>query len=215
MSGVHRTPPPDPGDARSEFRRVLPAEPHGPHLSWWGTVMALIAVGMLLSGALFAYAFLSAQVRGWPPEGVDRPDLLWPTISTAVLLASLVPATATLMAGRRGRPAVLQSSAFLTALLGIVHLVIQGWTYTDLPMAPTEGAYGSVFVLVVAIHHLILLAGIVGLLMLAVQVWGRPGERLMGGAQGLGLWWQVSTAYWLLVYGTLYLSPLIFGGGGG
>jgi cytochrome c oxidase subunit III len=215
MSGAHATPPPRPGDARSEFQRVLPAEPHGPHLSWWGTIMALIAVGMLLSGALFAYAFLSAQVRGWPPEGVERPGLLWPTIATGVLLLSCLPAVTALLAGRRARPALLQSSSVLTAVVGAAFLAVQAWTYTDLPMAPTEGAYGSVFVLTVAIIHLAQLAGLVGFLMLAVQIWDVPGERQMGGAQGLGLWWLVTTAFWLLVYGTLYLSPLVFGGGGG
>lgn len=215
MSRLSRTPPPEPDRTRSELARVLPTHPHGPQLSWWGAILGLIAVGMILSGALFAYAYLSAQVRGWPPEGVERPGLLWPTISTGVLLASLVPATAASVAAKHGRPALLQSSAFLTALLGAVHLAIQGWTYTDLPMAPTEGAYGSVFVLTVAIHHLILVAALVGFLMLAVQVWGEPDDRQMGTGRALGLWWQVSTAYWLLVYGTLYLSPLVFGGGGG
>lgn len=214
MTAPHATSAPEPGGSRPELAGALPGEPHGPQLSWWGTIMGLIAVGMVLSAALFAYAYLSAQVRGWPPGGVDRPGLLWPTISTGILVASLVPATAASLAGKHGRPALLQSSAFLTALLGIGHLGIQAWTYTDLPMAPTEGAYGSVFVLTVAIHHLILVAAVVGFLMLAVQVWDRPGERQMGGARALGLWWQVTTAYWLGVYGTLYLSPLVFGGGG-
>jgi heme/copper-type cytochrome/quinol oxidase subunit 3 len=208
------SPPPESGSAREAYQHVLPADPHGPHLSWWGTIMGLIAVGMMLSALLFAYAFLSAQDRGWPPPGIERPGLLWPTVATLVLLGSLVPAGAAAFAGKHARGTLLQSSAFLTAVLGAVHLGIQVWTYTDLPVDPTEHVYGSVFVLTVAIHHLILLAGLVGFLVLAVQVWDRPGERQMGGARGLALWWGVTTAYWLLVYGTLYLSPLVFGGDG-
>jgi cytochrome c oxidase subunit III len=215
VSDFYRTPPPDPGGSRSEFARVLPAQQHGPQLSWWGTIMGLIAVGMILAATMFAYAYLMARAEGWPPAGVERPGLLWPTVATGVLLVSLVPATIASLAGKHGRGGAMQTGALATALLGVVHLVIQGLTYRDLPMDPTEGAYGSLFVLNLAVHHLILLAAIVGFLMLAVQIWGEPGERQKGGARGLGLWWQVTTVYWLGVYGLLYLSPLIFQGGPG
>jgi heme/copper-type cytochrome/quinol oxidase subunit 3 len=215
MNDARRHPPPEPGGTRREIAHVLPAAPHGPHLSWWGAILGLIAVGMIQSAMLFAYAFLSAQVRGWPPAGVPRPGLLWPTVATGVLLVSLLPAAAASRAARSRSAGGLQAAAVLTALLGVAHLGIQAWTYTDLPMSPTQGAYGSVFVLTLAIHHLILAAPIVGFAILAVQVWDSPGERQQGGARALALWWQVTTAYWLLVYGTLYLSPLVLGGGGG
>lgn len=215
MSDVHRTPAPEPGGSRSEFSRVLPAQDHGPQLSWWGTIMALIAVGMVLAAVLFSYAYLMARAGGWPPAGVERPGLFWPSVSTAVLLASIVPATAGSLAAKHGRMNVIQPSAFATALLGAAHLVIQGLTYADLPMEPSQGAYGSLFLLTLIIHHLILFSGVVGFLMLAVQIWGEPGERLLGGARGLGLWWQTTAVYWLLVYGVLYLSPLVFQRGTG
>jgi cytochrome c oxidase subunit III len=215
MSDVHRSAPPEPGGSRSEFQRVLPAAPHGPHLSWWGTIMGLISVGMMLSAALFSYAYLTVRAEGWPPAGVERPDLLWPTVATGVLLVSVAPALAAFRAGKRGLAGPLQSSAWLTAALGAAHLGIQAWTYADLPLSPTQGAYGSVFLLTLILHHLILGAGLVGFLVLGVQVWGRPGERQMGGAQALALWWVVTTGFWLLVYATLYLSPLLLAGGTG
>jgi cytochrome c oxidase subunit III len=208
-----RRPPPVSGGTRREVSAVLPAAPHGPTLSWWGAIMAVTAFGMVLSAILFAYAFLSAQAQGWPPAGVERPGLLLPTIGTGLLLASIAPSLAVHRFGTTGRGGPLQGACAAAALLGAGHLVLQVLTYSDLPMRPQEGAYGSVFLLMLLLHHTALLSGVVGFAILLVQTWDEPGERLMGGARGLNLWWCGLVAMWLLVYATLYLSPLVFGQG--
>ncbi len=102
----------------------------------------------------------------------------------------------------------------VAALLGVAHLGLQASTYTDLAMQPTEGAYGSVFILLLVLHHVGVLSGVVAFLVVSLQIWDRPGERQMGSARSLGLWWQGLVAYWLVVAALLYVSPLLFGGGG-
>lgn len=204
-------PEPEPGGTRREVREVLPAYPHGPTLAWWGGLMVVIAYGMVMATVLFAYAYLSARTGGWPPAGVERPDLLLPSVATVVLLAGIAPAIALHRAGKTGRGGLLQAAGAALAGLGAAHLVLQGLTYTDLPMQPTEGAYGSVFILALILHHLGVLAGAVAGVLLALQVWDRPGERTRGGATGVALWWYALLGYWVLVYATLYLSPLLFG----
>jgi heme/copper-type cytochrome/quinol oxidase subunit 3 len=207
------SPEPESGGTRQEIQEVLPAYPHGPTLAWWGTVMGVISYGMVLVTVLFAYAFLAALAGGWPPAGVERPDLLVPSLATVVLVLSILPAVALQRAAKTERPGFLQSAGTALAAFGAVHLLLQASTYTDLPMAPTEGAYGSVFLVTLVLHHLGLAAGMVAGLMLAVQVWDRPGERIRGGAISLALWWYGMVGFWLLVYGTLYVSPLVLVGG--
>lgn len=208
------SPAPEPGGTRRAVQRVLPAEPHGPTLAWWGTLLGVIAYGMALAAVLFAYAYLGALAGGWPPTDAQRPALAQPTAATAVLVAAVVPAALLQRAAKRGASGLLQSSAAALPLVGALHLVLQGLTYTDLPMPPTEGAYGSVFLLTLILHHLGLFGGMVGGLILALQVWDEAGERARGTAMALGLWWYGMVGYWLLVYATLYVSPLVFGGGG-
>lgn len=207
------SPPPERAGTRPEYFAVLPAEEHGPTLSWWGTILAVISVGMFLSAILFAYAFLSLRDGGWPPDGVERPDLLVPSVATVVLLASGLPAYLAQRAAKARNGLLLQVTAVGAALLGTAHIVLQVSTYTDLPMQPDEHAYGSVFILLLVLHHLLLASGVVGFVMAAVQVWGRPGERLIGTTKGLVLWWFGLLGFWVLVFATLYVSPLALGGG--
>jgi cytochrome c oxidase subunit III len=209
----HPSHPPEPGGTRREIRHVLPAVEHGPALSWWGAIFAVIAAGMLLASILFAYAFLSLQEGGWPPDGVARPGIGIPAVGTAVLLLSVLPALAVARAGSQGRPSLLQGGAVATAVLGAVQVGLQATTYAELPMAPDEHAYGSVFLLLLILHHLLVASGIVGYLMVALQVWAAPGERLRATARSLALWWCGLVGLWLLVFATLYLSPLVLGGG--
>jgi cytochrome c oxidase subunit III len=208
---VSRTPAS--GGARGEHGHVLPAREHGPGLTWWGAIFALIAAGMLLACILFAYAFLSALDGGWPPAGVPRPAMGLPAVATAVLLVSVLPALVVARAGVQGRPSLLQGAAAGAVLLGIVHLALQTSTYTALPMAPDEHAYGSVFILLLVLHHLLLASGIVAYGIVGLQVWGAPGERLRGTVRSLALWWCGLVAFWLLIFAVLYVSPLVLGGG--
>jgi cytochrome c oxidase subunit 3 len=204
-----------PGGTRREVQSALPAAEHGPTLSWWATILGLVAVGMLLAGLLFTYGYLSLREGGWPPAGVPRPDVALPTVAALTLLASGIPAYLGQRAATAGRPLAIQGAAAATALLGVGHLVLQAMTYRDLPMAPAEHAYGSVFILLPVMHHLLLAAGIVGYLVVMAQVWGAPGERLRGTVRALSVWWFGHVGFWALIYGTLYLSPLVLGGGGG
>lgn len=205
---------PVPGGTRREIQSVLPAVEHGPTLSWWGTILGLIAAGMMLAAVLFAYAFLSLKQGGWPPSGVERPDLLVPTVAMVVLLGGGVPAYLAQRAAKTGRPLLLQGMCAGTALAGAGHIALQVMTYGTLPMAHDEHAYGSLLILLPILHHLLLAAGVVGFVVAALQVWGRPGERLRGTVRSLSLWWFGLTGLWVLIYGTLYLSPLVLGGGG-
>ena len=111
--------------ARRRVTGVLPTHARGPQMSWWGTLVGLIAVGMLQAAPLFAYAFLGARSDAWPPVGVGRPALGWPTIATVLLLAGGLAATAARMAAGRGRPSALQAGSAVAALLGSAHLGVQ------------------------------------------------------------------------------------------
>jgi cytochrome c oxidase subunit III len=202
---------PEPGETRKEIQHVLPAAEHGPALTWWGAVFALIAAGMLLACILFAYAFLSLQDGGWPPPGIGRPGLPVPAIATGALLLSVLPALAAARAGTRGRGTALQGAAFGTAALGVAHIALVASTYADLPVPPDEHAYGAVSILLLILHNLLVASGVVGYVIAGLQVWAAPGERLRGTVRSLALWWCGLAALWLLVFATLYLSPFVLG----
>lgn len=207
-----------PTDTRAPARPVregdLPLRRGGHALSFPGVLLGIVALSMMQATLLFTYAYLSLQQGGWPPEGVPAPDRLLPGIATAVLLASLAPAIVLHRAARRRAGTAMQAAAVAVALLGLAFVALQAWSYTGLPVAVDEHAYGSVFVVNGVVQHLFALAGAVASLVVLVQVWGsQPAPRLRSGAVGLAAYWYFVVVDWLVVATVLYVSPAFLGGG--
>lgn len=182
-------------------------------LSWPGAVLAVLALAMFQVTLLFAYGYLSLQVGGWPPEGVEAPGWGRPALATLLLLASGGAAVA-LRAAARGRSGQgVQAAALAVLVLGAAFLAVQVPGYAELPVGPAEHAYGSAFVVNVVVQHTFAVAGIFACAVV-LQVWGdEPAARVRSAAAALALYWYFVVADWLLVAAVLYGSPVLSGGG--
>jgi heme/copper-type cytochrome/quinol oxidase subunit 3 len=180
-------------------------------IAWTGTLLGLIALGMALSAVLFTYAYLGVLQGGWPPPERGRPPVALPALATLALLSSAPPALAIQRAAREGRGGSVQVNAVAMAALGALFLGLQALHYPQVGLDPAADAYSSAFVLIVALHHAALLAGMGAALVTALQVWSSPDARVAATAASIGLYWVANVGAWLLVAAVLYVSPFVWG----
>ncbi len=128
------------------------------------------AVGTLFIVLAIAYIARSAMPRFWQP--VELPKILW--FSTGVLLLSSLTCEAARRSLSHFRETAYGAWLFVTALLGIVFLVMQvkAWQrLADQGAFLSENPHSSFFYLFTAAHGLHLAAGAIVLAILAVRAW--------------------------------------------
>jgi heme/copper-type cytochrome/quinol oxidase subunit 3 len=185
-------------------------QPHRP-ISWTGTLLGLIALGMTLSAALFTYAFLGINEGGWPPADRPRPPVGPAAFATLILLASIPPALAINRAARDRRGPAVQACAAGMVLAAAAFLGLHLLHVATLDLEPAADAYSSTVLLIVVLHHVMLLGGMGAATVTLLQVWSSPDARVAGTATAVGLYHVSLVAAWLLCFAVLYLSPLLWG----
>lgn len=194
-------PPPPPGPPRLAGRAT----------GWWGMIWGIAALSSMHSTIIFAYFYLGALAESWPPPGFPQPDLLLPTIATAVVLLSVAPAAWSHTAVRVDSTKRLQQGGIATLALGTVFVALAALDLTGLGFLPDEHAYASAYYVISGFHLLQALAGLIMILVVQFQVWGtRLGPRLQMMAVNASVFWYYVAGGWLPVYATLHLSPYLW-----
>jgi heme/copper-type cytochrome/quinol oxidase subunit 3 len=168
----------------AQERRALPS-------GWWGMVLLIATEFTLFTCLIASYFYLRFQETHWPPAGIEKPSVTLPLVFTAMLVAASVPMYGAVRAARAGTV----RTAWL--LLGAA-AAIQG-TYLGLQLhlfvadvnsfSPTQSAYGSIYVVLVGLHHVHVAIG------LALDAWlllallrGLTNYRLIG-LRVIALYW--------------------------
>jgi cytochrome c oxidase subunit III len=175
---------------------------------YWG-IWGLILVETIVFGSLVAsYFYLRLISPAWPPAGVKPPDLVLPTVSTAVILLSVYFVRRADKGIEEGKVGRLKFGLALSVLLGAAFLTIKYVEYSDLAYRWDSHAYGSIVWTIVGFHtaHVIalLLKTAVVLTLAFLGYWSR--ERNLG-VQVNGIYWTFVVAIWVPLYGVLYLAP--------
>lgn len=160
----------------------------------WGMALFLCAETMLFAGLISSYFYLEFRAHHWPPTGVARPEVLDPTILTAVLVATSLPVA---LAARRARGGALRGTIEMIALAAFVqsgYLAYQVHQFVGELHAlhPQSGAYASSYFALLGLHHAHVLLGV--LLDLGLLFWlsvsGLSDYRVTG-VRALALYWHV------------------------
>jgi cytochrome c oxidase subunit 3 len=132
-----------------------------------------------------------------------------PTINTALLLSSGVTLTIAhhaLLAGQRSRTVAFM---WLTVLLGIVFLSVQGYeyfhAYHELNLKLTSGVYGSTFFMLTGFHGFHVFVGMLMLLFITLRLQNGhfTAERHFG-FEGAAWYWHFVDVVWLGLYVLVY-----------
>ena len=132
-----------------------------------------------------------------------------PTINTALLLSSGVTLTIAhhaLLAGQRARTIAFM---WVTVLLGVVFLCVQGYeyyhAYADLNLKLSSGVYGSTFFMLTGFHGFHVLVGMLMLLFITLRLMkGHFTPERHFGFEGAAWYWHFVDVVWLGLYILVY-----------
>jgi heme/copper-type cytochrome/quinol oxidase subunit 3 len=187
---------------------VRPNTPIGSN-AWLGVLMFLGAEAMFFAGLIGAFLVFRVGSAVWPPPFQPRLPLGVTGVNTIILLASAVTMRLALRRTQRGD---FKSSLFylaLTASLGALFLLIQGYEWLQLihfGLTVSSSVYGGLFYTIIGFHAL----HVFGALVWLAVVWlkARRGEftkQRHVGLQVCAMYWIFVVALWPVLYGLVYL----------
>jgi cytochrome c oxidase subunit III len=132
-----------------------------------------------------------------------------PTINTALLLSSGVTLTIAhhaLIAGRRSKVIAFM---WLTVLLGLTFLIVQGYeyshAYSELNLKLSSGAYGTTFFMLTGFHGFHVFVGMLMLLFITLRLHkGHFTPQRHFGFEGAAWYWHFVDVVWLGLYIVVY-----------
>ena len=179
---------------------------------WWARAHSVPALGSLDNALLWpnfkaVWPGLAAVGATASPAGIVEPFTamgpFWlPTINTALLLSSGVTLTIAhhaLVSGKRS-----QTIAFMwiTVLLGITFLCVQGYeyfhAYSELNLKLSSGVYGSTFFMLTGFHGFHVFVGMLMLLFITLRLQkGHFTAERHFGFEGAAWYWHFVDVSWL------------------
>jgi cytochrome c oxidase subunit 3 len=185
---------------------------------WWMRSHSVPALGSLDNALLWpgfksVWPSLAAGVTA-SPAGIIEPfqamTPFWlPTINTALLLTSGVTLTIAHHALRENQRGKTITFMWLTVLLGIIFLFVQGYeyahAYSDMNLKLTSGAYGSTFFMLTGFHGFHVLVGMLMLLFITLRLQkGHFTADRHFGFEGAAWYWHFVDVVWLGLYILVY-----------
>jgi cytochrome c oxidase subunit III len=185
---------------------------------WWVRVHSIPSLGSVENALLWpdfkaVWPSLAAGATASPagtvePFGTMTPFWL-PTINTALLLSSGVTLTIAhhaLIAGARPKTIAFM---WLTVLLGLTFLSVQGYeyfhAYHELNLKLSSGVYGSTFFMLTGFHGFHVLVGMLMLLFITLRLQkGHFTVQRHFGFEGAAWYWHFVDVVWLGLYVTVY-----------
>jgi len=186
---------------------------------WWARSHSVPALGSLDNALLWpdfkaVWPSLAAVGATASPADIIEPfstvGPFWlPTINTALLLSSGVTLTIAHHALRENHRGRTIAFMWMTVLLGIVFLTVQGYeyfhAYSELNLKLTSGVYGSTFYMLTGFHGFHVLVGMLMLLFITLRLQkGHFTADKHFGFEGAAWYWHFVDVVWLGLYILVY-----------
>lgn len=176
-------------------------------LMWWGTLGLMAIEGTVFALAVGVYFYLRSFASRWPMED-QPPVLLWGTVNTLLMLASLwaghfAKRAAEALDLQGVRLGLLLSSAFALAILGVRVL-----EFGTLNCRWDGSAYGSIVWMLMGLHTLHLITDAYDTLVLtALMHTGHLEGRRYVDVSENALYWYFVVWSWVPLYAVVYGVP--------
>jgi heme/copper-type cytochrome/quinol oxidase subunit 3 len=177
-------------------------------LMWWGTMGIVLIEGTAFALAIASYFYFRTRMTVWPPDGVAPPDLVWGSVNTGVLLASLIPNELAKRAGERVNLPAVRLWMVVCLVFGIGFNAIRVYEFRHLNVLWDHDAYGSIVWLLLGLHTTHIITDFLDTAVLAVLMFVGPIEekRFIDVEENAAYWYFVVLA-WLPIYWVIYWAP--------
>jgi cytochrome c oxidase subunit III len=180
----------------SSNRRIQPAK--------LGILLFIAAEIMFFSGMISAFVAFRFSPVPWPPPDQPRLPIAITAVNTLILLLSGFTFYFTLRALKASQEALFKKLLTLTAVLGLVFLLVQGFEWVRLlhfGLTLHSSIFGGFFYCLVGIHAVHVAGGLAALLFVLARAWS--GAYSAGKSLGV----ELCRMYWFFVVG---LWPILF-----
>ena len=176
--------------------------------TWWGVNGFMLIEGAGFALAFAAYFFLMAQEKQWPASAFP-PDLLWGTLTAALLLLSEIPNIWTKRAAEAMDMRKVRTGLIIMSLIALPIFVTRGIEFDHLNVGWDRSAYGSITWTILGLHTTHILTDLVDTLVLTCLMFSRHGDnpRRYGDVSDNAMYWNFVVATWLPMYVCLYWVP--------
>lgn len=182
----------------------LPTYVFGSHsMMWWGTMGLMLIEGTVFAITVVVYFYLRSHSQTWPVN--PPPDLLWGSINTAILLASMVPNQLAKRAAERERRQHARWWLLVCLGFALAFLIVRVFEFGALNTRWDANAYGSVVWMLLALHTTHLITDTIDTAVLAVLMFTGPleGKRFVDVSEN-AMYWYFVVGSWLPIYAVIY-----------
>ncbi|CAN7783420.1 cytochrome c oxidase subunit I [Paraburkholderia hospita] len=176
-------------------------------LMWWATMGLMLIEGTAFALAIAMYFYLRAVNAVWPMHA-PPPALLWGSLNTAVLIASMLPNELARRAANNGNREGARLWLVICLAFALMFLVLRGFEFAALNVMWYANAYGSIVWLLLGLHTTHLITDTVDTAVLAALLYLGPyeGKRLVDTSENAVYWYFVVLS-WLPIYLVIYFAP--------
>jgi cytochrome c oxidase subunit 3 len=187
----------------------LPDHAFGPRsTTWWGVCGFIAIEGAGFALAFAAYFFLMAQEKQWPASAFP-PDLLWGTLTTALLLLSEIPNVWLKRVAEAEDLPKVRIGLVIMSLIVLPIFATRAFEFVHLNVAWDRSAYASITWALLTLHTFHLITDWVDTLVLTALMHtkhGAKGRRFVDTSEN-ALYWHFVAISWVLVYAVAYWAP--------
>ena len=174
----------------------------------WGVYWLIATESMLFISMFGAYYYLGNNKDRWAIE--KPPELVYPFVLLAILVSSSIVLHWGELQVLKGRFRAGRIALWITVLLGLVFLAVQGFEYAAewKHITPDSDSYGSIFYTITTLHAAHVIAGV--LLLAVVGFYPRYGIMRRTPHRPyrvVARYWHFVDAVWFFIVALLYCVP--------
>lgn len=187
-------------------------------ISWGSRCLSMAWLLFLVSEAaifftfFWHYGYLIYKADGnWPPEGTPHVHLIWPAIGTVILVTSSLTCELGHKAMLAGKRTLCKNWIFLTILLGLAFLFIQGYEWGYLRaydnFTISSGVLGTLFYMLTGFHGFHVITGLLLLTLVYARLEMGSLDRKRHFSLNAASWyWHFVDVVWIFVFLGVYVG---------
>jgi heme/copper-type cytochrome/quinol oxidase subunit 3 len=173
---------------------------------WWATLGLIAIESTVFALTIMSYFYLRSHASVWPMTGMP-PDLLWGTLNTVILVASMAPNQLAKKASERMDLGQVRLWMVVCLLFSLAFLVVRGLEFTALNTRWDSDAYGSVVWMLIGLHTTHLATDTYDSAVLTVLTFTGPFEskRFVDVSEN-AMYWYFVVLSWIPIYAVVYFG---------